>query len=118
MPRSIPPLHEAIALGRMLVKATTHCTLVAGEGCACGMALAAVGEVQGSAATMKQFWPWANILVWWEITLMFNDVERGFMTLDQLIDSVKQMDPTLAAAPLAPTEVEPEAEPQFQMSNL
>jgi hypothetical protein len=81
-------LSDAIALGRTLIKPNPCYTLLCGEGCACGMALAAVGEIRGTRLTLAEHWPWTasnGDLVWYEISKMFFRVSRDEMTLDQTL---------------------------------
>lgn len=99
-------LSEAINLGRSLIKhGNGSRTLSRGEGCACGMGLAAVGESIGSKDTMAKHWPWVTGDIWWAISDKYNSVFGGTETLDQLIDWVRSIEPAEEETPLSSPEV-------------
>jgi hypothetical protein len=97
-------LSDAIATGRHLIEhpsAATFCR------CAIGMGLAAIGcDYQNSSfgslalVTAEAKWPWLKQMCdnpkqsWTnKISLWFWDVEWGTMTLDELIDRVRAVEP-------------------------
>lgn len=87
-------LSEAIDLGRSLIRhGNGFLTLINGEGCACGMALAAVGETFGTADLLQKHWPWADYEVWLAISCKYWEVCYGTLTLDELIDWVRANEP-------------------------
>ena|SRR6516225_5942344 len=87
-------LSDAIALGRLIVTPNDGSfTLFGCKACAVGMALAAMGETTGDAQSMTKYWPWANTHVWFEISVKYFGVVAGEITLDELIDYVRSIEP-------------------------
>jgi len=98
-------LSDAIALGQHLIKWTNGRTLYDGQGCACGMALAAHGEQLADVGDFYNRYPWAKEHgLWVQITHEFDRVLRGQLTLDQLIDWVRSIEPAEEEAPVAAIE--------------
>lgn len=87
-------MSEAMNLGRSIIKhGDGSKTLSRCEGCAVGMALAAVGEEVGCSQTMIRHWPWTTYQTWADITRQYNEVVSGERTLDQIIDYVRSIEP-------------------------
>jgi hypothetical protein len=106
-------LSEAIALGRVLIDKPQHNTFCK---CAIGMGLAAIGhefhirgeEGIGSAyfAALDE-WPWLFGDCEMEISRRFVLVMKGDLTLEELIDfvrSVEPPEPPASPSPAAETE--------------
>lgn len=106
-------LSDAIALGQHLIKRDPTTVLRDGCGCAIGMGLAAIGKTDARADYIVDHFPWVwknNAFV--EISMMFSKVCQGLMTLDQLIDRVREMEPP-ELEESRQEEVEPIVEPNL-----
>jgi hypothetical protein len=99
-------LSDAIAMGQHLIQWDPSKTLCGGAGCAVGMALASMGLSNGSESELTRLWPWTknygDLGLWWEITPKFYDVHRGKMSIDQLIDWIRSVEPAEAEPAEAP----------------
>lgn len=106
-------LSDAIATGRTLVVrcvagGSTRQKAQPGDGCVLDMAALAVGKRLWTDA--KEIWPWLSLQYEPESTTYESaiygrfdvDVQKGLLTLDQLIDWVRSVEPA---------EPEPQSEP-------
>lgn len=98
-------LSDAIALGQHLIKWDDEVTLLDGRGCACGMALAALGQERGSPRLFYERFPWAaKHDLWTEITNRFFKVHAGEVSLDELIDWVRSVEPAETESEVTETQ--------------